>query len=107
MARALEAQETQRRAQAEAGGGSASDAEAKNGAERASSTRVKGKGRGSESPPRKGSESPTRIVPASSMKYASDLKRRNGAVGDGNGREEDDVPSMTPSTLPRKRRGKR
>jgi hypothetical protein len=41
------------------------------------------------------------------MKYASDLKRRNGNVGDGNGREEDDVPSMTPSTLPRKRRGKR
>jgi len=107
MARALEAQEAQRRAQAEAGGGSASASEARNGAEKASSTRVKGKGRGSESPPRKGSESPTRVVPAGGVKYASDLRRRNGTVGDGNGREEDEVRSMTPSTLPRKRRSKR
>jgi YidC/Oxa1 family membrane protein insertase len=103
MERAVEAQKAQQEAQRAAQGTAEQPREG-------SSTVREGMRNGVEVPSarakKKGSEKP-KIVRAETMKYASDMKNRNGSKSDGNGREGEEIPSMAPSTLPRKRRGKR
>jgi YidC/Oxa1 family membrane protein insertase len=99
MDQALAAQEAQKAGQTGA-------ATATNGSSEPETPRVK----------RKGSEPSVKTVPTSTMKYSSDLKYRkeNNGTSEGNGKYGSSTLSagegeltITPSTLPRKKKGRR
>jgi YidC/Oxa1 family membrane protein insertase len=131
MDKALEAQETQKAAQnqttngSRTGGSEEAEYEVASGADalraagrrtdaaRRASARARAKGKGSERPQGVSTRgvstqgaSSVKVVPTSTMKYASDLKYRENASGNGAHDDEEAVPSA-PSALPRKRRGKK
>ena len=73
------------------------------GVARAEGTATKARGKG------KGSAQPAKIVPASTMKYASDLKHGEEVSSNGthNGLGDGEVPTSRPAQLPRKKRNRR
>ncbi len=56
---------------------------------------------------RKGSEPHVKVVPTSTVKYASDLRYRENDESNGNGRDNGLAASTASTQLPRKRRGKK
>jgi YidC/Oxa1 family membrane protein insertase len=91
MNKALEAQEAQKAMEAAQKNGSATTV-ASDGKDGATTVRVK----------KKGSEQPAKVVPASTVKYASDLKKRDEEA---NGHQE--LTPISPTSLPRKKRSKK
>jgi YidC/Oxa1 family membrane protein insertase len=97
MDKALEAQEAQKAAQA-GQSGQAPAITAERQSDGATTIRVKGKG--------KGAEHVTKVVPTSTVKYASDLKKQR-PNGQANGLEDEEFTPAAPTSLPRKRRSKK